>query len=208
MPCQPWSAPPKADHPGVTEKLIWESCAAQKSAKVVLAPAASSLRQPLIAVLAKRFADQTSFVGLNQQYSDWRLWILAILPKTTKPPLDTRPTSSRRSRSAPRWRDECSPSRPPPTPPPCKPAAPGASCARHRRRFAASTSRSANAMRSSSESLRIVRAHQRQHLAQREPAVSGPLAQLSKKNATGEAALRGVELWLRESAQPVAPHAS
>jgi hypothetical protein len=36
---------------------------------------------------------------------------------------------------------------------------------------------------------------------------SGPLAQLSKKNATGEAPLRGVELWLRESAQPVAPPA-
>ena len=50
------------------------------------------------------------------------------------------------------------------------------------------------------DELRIVRAHQRQHLAQREPAVSGPLAQLSKKNATGEAPLGGVELWLRESA--------
>jgi len=33
-------------------------------------------------------------------------------------------------------------------------------------------------------------------------------AQLSKKNAMGEAPLRGVELWLRESAQPVAPRAA
>src|SRR5262249_55693697 len=50
------------------------------------------------------------------------------------------------------------------------------------------------------DELRIVRAHQRQHLAQREPAVSGPLAQLRKENATGETLPGRGELWLRESA--------
>jgi hypothetical protein len=37
--------------------------------------------------------------------------------------------------------------------------------------------------------------------------VSGPLAQLNKKNATAEAPHRGVKLWQRDNAQPVAPPA-
>lgn len=54
---------------------------------------------------------------------------------------------------------------------------------------------------------RIVRTHQRQHLAQREPAVSGPLAQLSKKNATGEAPKRGRALAARKRAASSAARA-
>src|SRR5262245_39759959 len=58
------------------------------------------------------------------------------------------------------------------------------------------------------DELRIVRAQQRRHLAQREPAVSDPVDAAQQEARHGEAHLRSVELWLAKGRSREGPENS